>query len=114
MIKDKCEELKEKFYECTRKLNLKFNPNLLKARVSDINNYSDLKIDEDIFKKCPIIELGRCLNAKYEVESINEKNLYDYFDNKFKEYDEQRLKDGIEKNKNLVNQSTEKFTNMKQ
>jgi hypothetical protein len=114
MIKDRCDELKEKFYECARKLNLKFNPDILKGRVSDLKDHSDIKIDEEIFKKCPIINLGRCLNAKYEVESINEKNLYDYFDNKYIEYDEQRVKEGIEKNKNLVDQSTEKYMNTKQ
>jgi hypothetical protein len=114
MIKDKCDELKEKFYECARKLNLKFDTNLLKVRVSDLQDNSNIKIDEEVFKKCPIVELGKCLHAKYEVENINEKNLYDYFDNKYKEFDQKRANEELEKNKMIVNQNTGMGLNRKQ
>ena len=84
MSKINCETIKKEYYDCLKSNNLGFDPELLKFNAGKIiKNFPNLRIDDKIMKKCGSDKLANCLSAKYDILSINEKELSKYYEDKY-------------------------------
>jgi len=81
-----CREIKEEVFNCIKKNNLGYNPEILKFNMkSSIKQVGQLKIDNNLLTKCNSNKLAQCLTLKYDVSSIDDKKLYEYYTDKFKD-----------------------------
>jgi hypothetical protein len=81
-----CSKIKEEYYECIKQEKLGYDPGLLKYKASaSLQKLNDIRITEDVYKKCKGSLFSKCLSHKYELKSINEKELADYYNKKYEE-----------------------------
>jgi hypothetical protein len=81
-----CSEIKKEYFNCIKSKNLGFESDVLKYRVAKLENFEKFYVPEKIMKACKSQILAKCLEEKYEIKSINDKELADYYNDKYQNY----------------------------
>jgi hypothetical protein len=84
-MNDICLEIKKEFYECVKSEKLGFNPEFLKLKATNSKVQQGVLIEENIIRKCKGNRLAKCLSEKYQIQSINEKELSSYYQSQYEE-----------------------------
>lgn len=81
-----CNKVKEQYYECIKNEKLGYDAGLLKYKAAiSLNKLNEIRISEEVYKRCNGSLLSKCLSQKYELKNINEKELASYYNKKFEE-----------------------------
>jgi hypothetical protein len=79
-----CDEIKEKLYQCLKNKDIGFDNRYLKLsakrRQENINLF---KINKSILEECNYKELTYCLEAKFDMNTIDHRKLYKFYEDKF-------------------------------
>jgi hypothetical protein len=78
-----CTRIKKEFFNCVKSHNLNFDTDMLKFKAAKLENTEKFNIPEEIMKTCNSQKLAKCLELKYEIMKINDKELAEYYNEKF-------------------------------
>jgi hypothetical protein len=80
-----CDDLKTKLYACLKDYDLGYDVRYLKLaarkKYEDINLF---KINRSILNECKYEDFTKCLENKFSLNKINEKLLYQFYEDKYK------------------------------
>ncbi len=79
-----CGEIKVKLTNCLKQHDIGFDQKYLdlsvKKRMGDVKAF---RIDPKILEKCDYKQFANCLEEKYSIGKMNEKLLYEFYQNKY-------------------------------
>jgi hypothetical protein len=98
-----CDIIKEKVYNCLKDKDLGYDSRYLKlASKRKLEDIKLFKIDRKALEECKYQNLSNCLEKKFDLDQINHRKLYSFYEDQF--YKEKEKQDEKIRIANIVKQ----------